>query len=124
MASVHPRQQQADDVSTDDPEHAEVEKSGLPHLSRLFLVELARPRRPAELVVPVAPPVADDEDGQAEVGEDHPEKVLIRAGPRESWIPRDCGPGWKASAEPLCGTATGIEGAVDADLPHSAGPRR
>ena len=76
------RDQQADDVAADDPEHAEVEQRAA-DAQQPVLVELGGAGGPAELVVAVAPQVADDEGGQAEVGDDHEEELVHRAGSRE-----------------------------------------
>ena len=55
--------------------------SGEPEPQQPVLVELRGPGGPAELVVAVAPDVADDEDRQAQVGDDDPEEGAHRGAP-------------------------------------------
>src|SRR6478736_8397456 len=67
-------------MATDDTQHPEVEQRAA-DAQEPVLVELGGPGRPAELVVAVAPPVADDEACQAEVGDDDEQELVHRRAP-------------------------------------------
>src|SRR5690348_12863460 len=88
--------EQADQVTRDHAEHAEVEERGA-QAQQPVLVELRGACGPAELVVAIAPVVADHEHGQADVGEDHPREDPHRratSGRRAGTVgmPRSVGP--------------------------------
>ena len=72
--------QQADHVAEEDAEDAEVEQRAA-DAQQPVLVELRGAGGPAELVVAVAPDVADDEDRQADVRDDHPQELVHRRAP-------------------------------------------
>ena len=73
------RHAQAHHVAEEHREDPEVEQRAAP-AQQAALVHLRRAGGPAELVVAVAPHVAQHEDRQAQVGDDHPENDVDRAG--------------------------------------------
>src|SRR5665647_1762527 len=78
------RHAQTHDVTTEDEQDAEVEHRAA-QAQQSALVELRRPCGPAELVVPVAPPVPDHEHGETDVGKDDPQEGVEAAG--HAWAP-------------------------------------
>ena len=85
-------------MAEEDGQDPEVEQRAAP-AQQPVLVELRRPGRPAELVVAVAPHVADDEGRQADVGHDHPQEgVHPQPPPRNVGIGSSVGPALEPGA--------------------------
>jgi hypothetical protein len=114
------RDQDPDDVSTDDAEDPEVEREAA-HEEQPALEELRRPGGPREAVAAVAPHVADDEARQRDVRQEHPEErvdAIHAPTSASSGAPNGSSPtnttAWSLSSQPSGWSSYGLRSALAA----------